>query len=93
MLIEPIKEEEKTSSGVFLPESAKDKPMKGRVVAMGLPSLQEMELIDLPRATEDHKAFEDKIVFFKKWGNEEVKEDGKEYVFVKFDDLLAVCED
>ena len=27
------------------------------------------------------------------WGNEEVKEDGKEYVFVKFDDLLAVCED
>lgn len=83
VLIEPIKDTDKTPTGVYLPESAKDKPMKGRLLGIGAPTTAD----SLPNLFE-----EGNIVYYKKWGNEEVKEDGKEYVFVRFEDLLGVSE-
>lgn len=99
VLIEPIKDTEKTAVGVYLPETVKDKPMKGRVVNVGegkIVNWKEQKMIGNPP---EFIPFEEKleiniddIVYYKKWGNEEVKEDGKEYVFVKFGDLLGVYE-
>ena len=83
VLIEPIQDTEKTSAGVYLPEQAKEKPMKGKILFIGLPTK------DYPN-TPDFEG--DDVVYYKKWGNEEVKEDGKEYIFVKFEDILGVYE-
>ncbi|HCR36054.1 co-chaperone GroES [Candidatus Woesebacteria bacterium GWC2_33_12] len=79
VLIEPLEKEVKTSSGIYLPENASEKPQKGKVLAVG----------------DDTKDFkkpckEKVIVYYKKWGGNEVKIEGKEYLFVKFDDVLAV---
>lgn len=62
--------------GVYLPQSSEDKPMKGKVVNKG-----ECDFV------EKHY-----IVVYKKWTNQEVKHKGKEYLLVKFDELLAVIE-
>ena len=85
VLIEPIQDTEKTSAGVYLPEQAKDKPMKGKVVDLGntIPIDGTIWISEIEKGD---------IVYYKKWGNEEVKEDGKEYIFVKFEDILGVYE-
>lgn len=81
-LISPLEEEKKTSGGVFLPEMSKDKPMKGKVIACGR---GQFDLVDCPVSVND-------VVYYKKWVNETIKEDGKEYIFVKFEDLLGRVE-
>ncbi len=87
LLIEPIKEEEKTKSGILLPETAeKDRPEQGKVIAVG-PG----------RKTRDGKVipFEVKpgdIVLFTKYGPNEIKVDNKEYLIAKEEDILAIIE-
>lgn len=79
LLIEPLEAETKTAGGIYLPDSAGEKPQKGKILAIGA-------------ATKDFKvpAKVKDVVFYKKWGGNEVKIDGKEYLFVKFEDVLAV---
>lgn len=79
LLIEPLEKEVKTSSGIYLPDSVGEKPQKGKVLAVGA---------DLKDQKKPAKVNE--IVFYKKWGGNEVKIEGKEYLFVKFEDVLAV---
>ena len=87
ILIEPVKEEEKTKSGIFLPETAsKEKPEEGVVVAVG-PG----------RKTDDGKIVPVSVqkgqkVLFTKYGPNEIKVDGKEYLIAKEDDILAIIE-
>ena len=87
ILIEPIKGEEKTKSGILLPDTAeKEKPEQGRVVSVG-PG----------RKTEDGKIIPldvkpGQIVLFKKYGPDEIKIDGKEYLIAKEEDILAIIE-
>jgi len=83
ILIEPLEAETKTASGIYLPDTASEKPQKGKVVAIGTSVLQDGQKIESP-------AKENEIVFYKKWGGNEVKIEGKEYLFVKFEDVLAV---
>lgn len=83
ILVEAIKDTEKTAGGVYLPESAKDKPMKGKIIAVS-------KLGTKDYAWQDIEARENDIIYYKKWGNEEVKKDGKDYVFVRFEDVLGV---
>lgn len=78
LLIEPLEKELKTSSGIYLPDSAGEKPQKGKVLAVG---------IDLKDQKKPCKVGD--FVLYKKWGGNEVKIDGKEYLFVKFEDVLA----
>ena len=97
ILIEPIQDTEKTSVGVYLPEQAKDKPMRGKVIGVGLPKNHFYDVKFEPEGgatlADEHSPVEKgDIAYYKKWGNEEVKEDGKEYVFVKFEDILGVYE-
>ncbi len=79
LLIEPLEKEAKTASGIYLPDNVGEKPQKGKVLAVG----DDTKDFKKPAKVKD-------IVFYKKWGGNEVKIDGKEYLFVKFEDILAV---
>lgn len=83
LLIEPLEAETKTASGIYLPDSNSEKPQKGKVIAVGADALQDGQKIGSPAKL-------DEVVFYKKWGGNEVKIEGKEYLFVKFEDILAV---
>ena len=86
LLIEPFELEMKTASGLYLPETANaEKPQKGKVLAAGSSIYQEGREI-LPPAEIGE------TVVYKKWGVNEVKENNKEYLFVKFEDILAIVK-
>lgn len=86
LLIEPTEPEKKTASGIYLPESSEEKPQQGKILAVG------------PDETTDSgvkKSAPVKVgdmVIYKKWGGNEVKVEGKEYLFAKFEDILAVLK-
>lgn len=84
ILLEPVDIETKTDSGIYLPDSASEKPQKGKVLAIG-----EDEITDSGTKKKSPCKVND-IVVYKKWGGSEVKIDGKEYLFAKFDDILAI---
>lgn len=75
VLIQPLEQESKTSSGLLLPETAKEKPQTGIVVAVG--DDEEIKL-----------KVNDKVLFAKYTGTE-VKLDGKEYLLMECSDVLA----
>lgn len=87
ILIEPVKEEEKTKFGILLPETAnKEKSEEGIVVAVG-PG----------KKTEDGKIVPISLkagqrVLFTKYGPNEIKIEGKEYLIAREDDILAIIE-
>ncbi len=87
ILIEPVKEEEKTKGGIFLPDTAsKDKSEEGKVIAVG-PG----------KKTEDGKIMMMSVkvgdrVLFTKYGPNEIKVDGKEYLIASESDILAIIE-
>lgn len=84
IVIEPLEAETKTSTGIYLPESAGEKPQKGRVIAIGEDEVNEKGVkIKSPAKLGD-------VVVYKKWGGSEVKVEGIEYLFAKFEDILAV---
>jgi chaperonin GroES len=84
LVIEPLEAETKTASGIYLPDSAGEKPQKGKVVAVGKDETTEKGTkVKAPAKVGD-------IVIYKKWGGNEVKVDGVEYLFSKFEDILAI---
>lgn len=85
LLIEPLEKEVKTASGIYLPENAGEKPQKGKVIAVGGAIYQDGREVTAPAKSGD-------VVLYKKWGGNEVKIEGKEYLFVKFEDVLAIEE-
>jgi len=84
LIIEPQGVEEKTSSGIYLPETAGEKPQKGTVIAVGAD-----EITDSGTKKKSPVKVGD-VIIYKKWGGNEVKLDGVEYLFAKFDDILAI---
>jgi chaperonin GroES len=88
VLIEPIKEEEKTKAGILLPESAeKEKPEKGKVIAVG-PGRKDEKGNLIPVSVKVGQT-----VLFKKYGPDEIKVDDKEYLICKEEDILAIIEE
>jgi len=87
ILIEPIKEEEKTKSGILLPQTAeKERPEQGRVIAVGPGRRTEKGQI-IPVSVKPGQK-----VLFTKYGPNEIKVDGKEYLIAKEEDILAIIE-
>ena len=86
VLVRPEESEEKTSSGIFLPESAKEKPMKGRVIAVGPGKLGD----DGKRTAPSVKKGD--IVVYGKYGGTEVDINGEEHKIMSESDLLGVLE-
>jgi chaperonin GroES len=85
LLIEPFEAETKTESGIYLPDNAEgEKPLKGRVLAVGGDFTTDFGI----KKTSPAKVND--IVFYKKWGGSEVKLKAKEYLFAKFEDILAL---
>lgn len=86
VLVERLEALEKTKGGIVLPETAKEKPREGRVVAVGEGRLLE----DGTRAKHQVKAG-DRVIFASYAGNE-VKHEGKEYLVMPDEDILAVVD-
>jgi chaperonin GroES len=84
LLIEPVEKETKTASGIYLPDSAEEKPQKGKVLAVGADEITDSG------AKKTSPAKVGNVVIYKKWGGNEVKIENKEYLFAKFEDVLAV---
>lgn len=84
IIIELVETEEKTASGIVLPDSAKEKPQEGKVVAVGTGRvLENGERVALEVAEGDR-------IIFSKYAGTEVKYEGKEYLIVRENDILAV---
>ena len=84
LLIAPLEKEGRTASGIYLPDSVGEKPQKGKILAVGPAEITEKGAKrPSPVKTGD-------VVVYKKWGGNEVKVEGKEYLFVKFEDVLAI---
>jgi chaperonin GroES len=86
ILVKRLEEETKTSGGLFIPDTAKEKPIQGKVVAAGAGKRdKDGKLVAL-----DVKAG-DKVLF-SKYSGTEVKIDGEEHLIMREDDLLAVID-
>lgn len=83
VLVSPQEAETKTSSGIILPETAQEKPAIGKVIAIG----DDLVLDSGKTVKAPVKVGE--IVYYKKWGGDEIKYKGMELKLVKFDDLMA----
>ena len=83
VVIRVLEQEEKTASGIFLPDTAKEKPSQGEVIAVGTGKLQ-----DNGTRTPLEVSVGDKIIF-SKYAGTEVKYDGVDYLIVSERDILA----
>lgn len=86
IVVQPIEQEEQTSLGIFLPETAKEKPQQGKVVAAGPGARKE----NGERIAMDIK-IDDKVLYAKYAGTT-IKLDGKELLILKESDVLAIVE-
>ncbi len=80
ILLEPLEAEERTPSGLYIPDSAKEKPRMGRVVSVGTDE-------DLRE-----KVKEGNTVLVAKYGGDEIEMNGREYRIIQRSDILAVVE-
>lgn len=98
VLVEPAKVEEKTASGIILPENESEKPQYGVVLAVGEDCACSCSC-ECDCECEDQKSSQQSCkapakvgdqVIYKKWGGNEFKIDDVEYQFLKFEDILAI---
>jgi chaperonin GroES len=86
VLIEPLEAEEKTAGGIIIPDTAKEKPMEGKIVAAGSGARAEDGSITPMDVKKGDR------VLYGKWSGTEVKIDGKDYVIMKESDIMGVVE-
>jgi len=86
IVIKVIEDTEQTSGGIFIPESAKEKPQKGEVVAVGLGKLNDKG----EREPMDVKVGD--VVLYAKYAGNDIKMDGVEYKILSVKDALAILE-
>jgi len=79
VLVEPMAAEEKTASGLFIPDSAKEKPQKGTVVAVGTGKPEESMTVKI-----------NDVVLYGKYGGTELELDGKTYLMMRESDIMAI---
>ncbi len=84
VLVSPAETEKRTASGIVLPDSHEEKPQKGQVLAVGSDQVTESGAKVSPPCKKGD------TVIYKEWGGNEYKEGDKEYLFIKFEDILAV---
>jgi chaperonin GroES len=86
VVVKPIEKEEMTKSGIVLPETAKEKPQEGEVIAVGSGRINsEGKTIPLEVKVGDK-------VIYSKYGGSEVKIDDEEYLILREDDILAIVK-
>ncbi|MFD1427037.1 chaperonin GroES [Kroppenstedtia sanguinis] len=85
VVLQAIEQEEKTASGIVLPETAKEKPQEGKVVAVGSGRYENGQKVDL-------EVKEGNRVIFSKYAGTEVKVGDTEYLILRENDILAVLD-
>jgi chaperonin GroES len=86
IIVKRVEEETKTAGGLFIPETAKEKPQRGEIVAVGNgKKTEEGKVLPLDVKVGD-------IVLFGKYAGTEVRVDGTDYLMMREDDILAVVE-
>ena len=83
VVIKALPMEEKTKSGIFMPDTAKEKPQEGEIVAVGPGKVEKGERLPMDVKVGDR-------VIYSKYAGTEVKYDGQEYLILKETDVLAV---
>jgi chaperonin GroES len=86
LLVKPKPSEEKTKTGIVLPDSAKEKPQEGEVIATG-PGIK-----DEKGKTTPMEVKKGDVVLYSKYSGTEVKIDGEEHLIIKESDVLAIVE-
>ena len=86
VMIERVEEEEKTKTGIIIPDAAREKQQRGKIIAVGKGRVNEKgEVLKLDVKEGD-------VVLFEKYGGEDIKMDGKEYVILKEESIIGVVE-
>ena len=86
LIVRRLEEEEKTKGGIIIPDTAKEKPIEGKVIAVGAGRInKDGKKVPLEVKKDDR-------VLFTKYGGTEVKIDGEEHLMMKEDDVLAIIE-
>ena len=86
ILVHRIEEEETSAGGIIIPDSAKEKPSEGKVIAVGNGKVKEdgnLQPLDVKKG--------DRILF-SKYAGTEINVDGEEHIIIREDDVLGVCE-
>ena len=84
ILVQRVKEEGKTKGGIIIPDTAKEKPMEGKVIAVGSGARDETGKVQ-PLDVKEGDA-----VLFGKWSGTEVKIDGQDYLIMKESDIMGI---
>ncbi len=86
IIVQRLEEEEKTKGGIIIPDTAKEKPIEGRVIAVGAGRIKK-DGTKMPLEIKKGDR-----VLFAKYGGNEIKMDGEEYLMMKEEDILAIIE-
>ena len=84
VLVKRIKEEDKTKGGIIIPDTAKEKPQEGKVVAVGRGKVAEDGKLIPPEVRAGDK------ILFGKYSGSEIKLDGEEHIVLREDDILGI---
>lgn len=85
VLIKRISEEEKTKGGIIIPDTAKEKPMEGKIVAVGSGKIVDGKTVALQVKTGDR-------VLFAKYAGTEIKIEGEEHLILSEEEILGIVE-
>lgn len=85
ILVQQLEAEEKTAGGIIIPDTAKEKPQEGKVIAVGTGRLSNGKRVPLEVKKGDK-------ILFSKYGGDEIKIEGHEYKILKEEDILAIIE-
>jgi len=86
VLVEPLEAEDKTKGGIIIPDTAKEKPMEGKVVAAGAGArAEDGKVLKLDVKVGDR-------ILYGKWSGTEVKVDGKDLLIMKESDIMGIIE-
>jgi chaperonin GroES len=83
LVVKPMQSEEKTKSGIYLPDTAKEKPQEGKVIAVGPGRMTD----EGKRIAPDVEVGD--IIIYTKYGGSEIKIDGEEFIIMRESDILA----
>jgi chaperonin GroES len=86
LIIKALEEEEKTKGGIIIPDTAKEKPVEGKVIAVGAGRIKK-DGTKMPLEIKKGDR-----VLYAKYGGTEIRIDGEEYLMMKEDDILAIIE-
>jgi len=85
VVVKPLEQESKTKSGIIIPDTAREKSQKGKVVAVGKGKYEDGNVVPPQVKVGD-------MVLYREYGGEELKLDGENVVILKEEDILAIIE-